>query len=186
MSFNQLENHINFIDTKPSLISKNTLDQLNKLIHIKTLTFSEKFIESLQIYWYVYLILTIFIIFVIWKYKTKKEAKENFFYDDNDKINEPIQRPTFNPHLPVNQQISYVRYLPDEYFKGAINNDIQDINYKQNLINLEDNIDSRYNQFQQPLINSGPFYNNVNPNEIISDINLQNNRMLNSKNINDM
>lgn len=188
MSFNIFENHIKFIDTQPSLISNNTLNQLNELIHVKSLTLSEKIIQLLKTYWYIVVICIILLIIFIWRYKKIKKNKEKFFYDDLDKLNENIAIPTFNPYLPIEKQNSYVRYLPNESFKGAINNNINNIDYvnTNNMIGLLDNIDDRYSQFQQPLINTGPLYHNTNPNENISDINLQNNRILNNNNLNNL
>lgn len=191
MSFNQLENHINYIDSQPSLVTRNTLSQLHELTHMKTLTFPEKIISILQQYWYVFLICLIIIILLIWRYKKiKKEEKENFFYDDldNKQMITPTAFPTFNPYLQLNQQNSYVRYLPNEQMSGAINDNIKDINYvnTNNMIGLLDNIDTRYTDFQQPLVDTGPVYHNANVNENISDINLKNNRSLNSKNLDDL
>ncbi len=84
------------------------------------------------------LIIIAIIIYCIYKYYQMN--KENFIFEYKNTLNKdneyqltadnsmdtPYIRPTFNPSFPVKNQTNYVRYLPDEYPRQTIDNQLID------------------------------------------------------------
>jgi len=189
----------NFTNTNPNLINYTTNDKLVKLISINTKTsFLDNFKKFINDNITLIILLLIIVIVIYWRYKyVQKHKVEKFLYDEGierddngnliytyDEMGNIIARSTFNPNIPLNKQNSYVRYLPDEFVKGASADRLNGVNYinTSNINNDYDVIEDGYENTPR-VVHKGPYYKNANPQAINSDDNNEYFRKANHNNL---
>lgn len=142
-----------FSGMKPDLINKKIMKKFTSMTHLGGAT---KAPQNTEVHWsdslsYFYteyveqnilliILLFIFVLFLIYKYKMKETFGESL-NDDTDYIREQDKiyfKPTFNPYYSVDEQTSYVNYLPD----SAIPLEVTDKNGEEKL--------ETYNEYYKP------------------------------------
>ena len=111
-----------FSNTKPNLINGKTLKNMDKILSLAKPMPVKAVSDTLYSFYDIYIspnifvliMLAIFAIFLAYRYWSKNDQLEDF-------------RPAFNPTIPVDQQQSFVHYLPDDD-QYEVNEQISTIN----------------------------------------------------------
>lgn len=166
--------------TPPNLVSDKTLNMFNQAldkIAKENQSIFRRFYDNI-IYPNLGLCILLVIIVIFLLYRYYKYHHEHF--GGMDSPNERIARPTLNPYYPVNEQNSYVNYLPDQipvFVDGKLTNNIQYKEGQYDTVNLSPHYPYADNSVipTEPETSSiqyaGPYYHGLS-NDVSDDMHL--------------